>query len=70
MEFDWLQVAHHNDMLGVFLQHSPLELMQVLNQDILGEFQKAWTNFVQTGQVWALIIGFVIGYILKALLSY
>lgn len=32
---------------------------------------RAWfANFIESGQVWALIIGFVVGYILRSLTSY
>lgn len=34
----------------------------VRDVDILGDFQNAWNNFIKTGQVWALIIGFVLGW--------
>ncbi|BAM51005.1 MULTISPECIES: hypothetical protein [unclassified Synechocystis] len=30
--------------------------------DILADFQNAWNNFIQSGQIWALIIGFVLGW--------
>ena len=33
--------------------------------DILGDFQKSFQNFIKTGQVWALGIGLVIGWLLK-----
>lgn len=46
-------------------------LAQNINDpDVLGQMQQAWNNFVITGQVWALLIGIVIGYILKNLTSY
>ena len=32
--------------------------------------QNAWNNFVKTGQVWAMLIGMVIGYMFKSLTSY
>ena len=46
-------------------------LAQTINDpDVLGQMQRAWNNFVLTGQVWALLIGLVIGYILRGLTSY
>ncbi|MBE9198064.1 MULTISPECIES: hypothetical protein [unclassified Nodularia (in: cyanobacteria)] len=46
-------------------------LAQTINDtDVLGQMQQAWNNFVITGQIWALLIGIVIGYILKNLTSY
>ena len=46
-------------------------LAQTINDpDLLGQMQEAWNNFVTTGQIWALLIGMVIGYLLKNLTSY
>lgn len=45
-------------------------LAQQFDQDIMGDVGVAFENFVETGQVWALLIGFVLGYIFKSLTSY
>lgn len=45
-------------------------LAQQFQQDILGDLSKGWANFIESGQVWALIIGVVIGYIIRAFTSY
>jgi hypothetical protein len=37
--------------------------------DILGDFQKSFQNFIKTGQVWALGIGLVMGWLLKGFLG-
>jgi hypothetical protein len=37
--------------------------------DVLGDFQKSFQNFIKTGQVWALGIGLVIGWLLKGFLG-
>ncbi|ARV61352.1 hypothetical protein BZZ01_24465 [Nostocales cyanobacterium HT-58-2] len=42
----------------------------VTDPNILGQMQKAFTHFVQTGQAWALLIGLVIGYMIRNLTSY
>ncbi|WP_299487182.1 hypothetical protein [Acaryochloris sp. IP29b_bin.137] len=40
-------------------------------EDNLGSsFQSAWDNFIQSGQVWALIIGFIVGYVFRSITSY
>lgn len=31
---------------------------------------KAWDNFVKTGQIWAMLIGIVIGYFIKAFTTF
>lgn len=38
--------------------------------DILGQMQDAWNYFVSSGQVWALLIGFFLGYAFRNLTSY
>ncbi|WP_017316644.1 hypothetical protein [Mastigocladopsis repens] len=42
----------------------------ISDPDILGQIQKAFTHFVQTGQAWALLIGLVLGYMIRNLTSY
>lgn len=40
-------------------------------EDNLGSsFQSTWDNFIQSGQVWALIIGFIVGYVFRSITSY
>jgi hypothetical protein len=38
--------------------------------NILADIQKSFDKFVSSGQVWALIIGIVIGYMFRSLTSY
>jgi hypothetical protein len=38
---------------------------QVSDPDIMGNIKNAWDNFVETGQIWALIIGMVLGYLFR-----
>jgi len=46
-------------------------IAQTVNDpDLLGQMQKAWNNFVETGQIWALLIGLVVGYLIRNLTSY
>jgi hypothetical protein len=40
------------------------------NADILADIQQAWNHFVQTGQLWALIIGVIVGYIFRSITSF
>ena len=46
------------------------EYTDVKDPDVLGQMQKAWNNFVKTGQIWATMIGIVIGYMFKSLTSF
>ncbi|MEC4807114.1 MAG: hypothetical protein SAJ12_18100 [Jaaginema sp. PMC 1079.18] len=40
----------------------------VEDPNVIGQMQNAFSNFVETGQIWALIIGLVIGYGFRSLL--
>ncbi|WP_041226534.1 hypothetical protein [Crinalium epipsammum] len=42
----------------------------VQDPDVLGQMQKSFNNFIKSGQVWALGIGVVIGYMIKNLTSF
>ena len=44
---------------------SSLLAQQFEDPDILGQIQDAWYNFIDTGQVWALLIGTFFGYTFK-----
>ncbi|HEY9812114.1 MAG TPA: hypothetical protein V6D31_01055 [Candidatus Sericytochromatia bacterium] len=43
---------------------------QVQDPDVLGQMQKSFNNFIKSGQVWALGIGIVIGYMIKGFTSF
>jgi hypothetical protein len=45
-------------------------LAQQFDQDILGDMGRLWNTFIESGQVWALIIGIVIGYMVRGLTAY
>jgi hypothetical protein len=51
--------------------HLPIDLLAQarsggqFNQDVLGDIGKGWNNFVQSGQLIAVIIGLVLGYLLR-----
>lgn len=39
-------------------------LAQVLEDvDIIADLTNAWKNYVESGQIWATLIGFILGYI-------
>ncbi len=38
--------------------------------NIFSNFGKSWDHFVKTGQLWALLIGIVIGYLFKSFTSF
>ena len=43
---------------------------QIEDPDLLGNLQRSWKNFVETGQIWALGIGFVLGYMFRSFTSF
>lgn len=58
-----------------FYHHFLLPFVTVLAQviedpDIIGQMQAAWNNFIESGQVWAFLIGIFFGYLFKSLTSY
>ncbi|MEO1401993.1 MAG: hypothetical protein AAFV72_12195 [Cyanobacteria bacterium J06635_1] len=43
---------------------------QYFDQDFFASSGEILNNFVESGQVWALLIGFVIGYLVRGLTTY
>lgn len=39
----------------------------VSDPDVLGQMVSIWNNFVTSGQIWALSIGFILGYLLRGI---
>jgi hypothetical protein len=58
------------NMVGYSPVHGTLIAQTVRDANIMGQMQKSFNNFVQSGQVWALLIGLVIGYMVRSLTSY
>lgn len=65
-------VQHPATLISAFgsWPHDSWVLAQQFQQDILGDLGKTFNTFVKTGRLWALLIGFVIGYIFRSLTSY
>ncbi len=45
-------------------------LAQQFDQDILGDIATTWANFVESGQIWALLFGIVLGYMIRNLTAF
>ncbi|MFZ9737168.1 MAG: hypothetical protein ACO3EZ_04070 [Prochlorotrichaceae cyanobacterium] len=45
-------------------------LAQSTDADLVAEFQKAFKHFVDSGQVWAMLIGVIIGYVFRSFTTY
>jgi hypothetical protein len=46
-----------------------LSIAQVYKDDLFSNLGRSWDNFIRSGQVWALVIGFFIGYLFRSLTS-
>jgi len=42
----------------------------VEDPDVLGQMQDAWNNFVSSGQIWALLLGIIVGYMFRGFTSF
>lgn len=45
-------------------------LAQQFETDVFAGARRAFNNFIQSGQVWALLIGMLLGYILRGITTY
>ncbi|BAZ53087.1 hypothetical protein NIES4103_57580 [Nostoc sp. NIES-4103] len=65
---------YYSDLMSQLVWQLPANItplaQAVSDPDLIGQISKAWGHFVQTGQIWALLIGLVIGYIIRNLTSY
>ncbi|MGL5196822.1 MAG: hypothetical protein ACRC8Y_24795 [Chroococcales cyanobacterium] len=52
-------------LMGESFRQAIVLAQQVSDPDIMGRITDAWNNFVETGQIWALIIGMVLGYLFR-----
>ncbi len=59
-----------SELANLHLPIVDLLAQKVSDPDFGGQVAKAWNNFVSTGQIWALIIGIVIGYVFRGLNRY
>jgi hypothetical protein len=71
----WLaDVNHWADLSQLFHWHLPPDLMildkPIKQTDLGGDFQRAFDNFIKSGQAWAFLIGLVFGYLVKTFTSF
>ncbi|MDJ0678942.1 MAG: hypothetical protein QNJ18_03655 [Xenococcaceae cyanobacterium MO_167.B52] len=69
LSYDFIEVTFSH-LSTFYLDITPLLAQTLDNVDILADMESAWINFVETGQVWALIIGMFIGYVFKGFTTY
>lgn len=68
-------ITHWNYALGGMNTHSSVDWLFLAQDisgtpDILANIQNAWSNFVKTGQIWALLIGIFFGYLFRSMTSF
>ena len=61
---NWNDVAH----LLVLKSHLSSTVLLGQSYDIFADVQKAWNNFVSTGQIGAFFIGIFIGWFIKGII--
>lgn len=59
-----------SQLVGSLQINSTIVAQTISDSDLLGDFQRAYSNFIDSGQVWALLIGLVLGYMIRSLTSY
>jgi len=76
-QVDWTQISlaqtgfASTDLTTIHPQLSDwVVLAQQFDTDPFSEFREWFINLVETGQLWALLMGFVIGYLFRGLTSY
>lgn len=52
------------------LNYIAVTTTNIKDPNVLGNIQGSFNHFVQTGQVWALLIGVVLGYMFRSMTSY
>lgn len=45
-------------------------LAQQFNQDLIADMQKAFNHFVKSGQIWAFLLGIILGYMVKTFTTF
>ncbi len=61
---NWNDAAH----LLVLKSHLSSTVLLGQSYDIFADIQKAWKNFVSTGQIGAFIIGILVGWFIKGII--
>ncbi|MBE9124636.1 hypothetical protein IQ257_03530 [Coleofasciculus sp. LEGE 07092] len=63
-------MTHLADPFSQLSVHWLVLAQTIEDPDVLGQIQGAFKNFVESGQVWAFLIGLVIGYIFRGMSSF
>jgi hypothetical protein len=68
----WLpNLTNGHDAVSLWLSHSPLNspflAQNIRDPNVLGQIQSAFNYFIKSGQVWALLIGLFLGYVIRGI---
>lgn len=68
---DWFPVNHPSDLVHLSHWHAsvdwPVLAQNVTDPDVLGQIQRWWNNVIKSGQLWALLIGLILGYVVRGI---
>ncbi len=67
---DALNLLPLDHLLGGHWSVDSLVIAQQFKDTLGDSFTSSWNNFIKTGQVWALIIGIVAGYVIRTFTSF
>lgn len=69
----WVAAFHASPDLwqSAFHVHVDLSLLaQQFDTDVFSGARNAFNNFVESGQVWALLVGLILGYLIRGFTTY
>ena len=67
---DMLNIYQNLEVLKIELPRLGTFLAQrIEDPDLLGQVQDTWDNFIESGQVWAMLIGLLVGYMFRSMTS-
>lgn len=70
ISIDWVaylpQASHLTNQSAFLVAQSNTQF----NQDVVGDISSGFKHFFESGQVWALLVGLVIGYMIRSMTAY
>lgn len=68
---EWISSLHLVDLsqISLHVQHLP-HFAQTFEDNLGSDVGSAFENFIESGQVWALGVGFILGYIVRSITAY
>lgn len=69
MQINLIQFAPVGLNQTEFKSQQTIIAQQVNDPDVMGQMGEYLTNFYESGQLWALLIGIVLGYVIRGILG-